>query len=447
MRENGETADVAVVGGGLAGLAAAALVAREGRRVVLVERAGELGGRARSQEEAGFLLNQGAHALYRAGAGARVLTRLGVRFGGGQPKGAGGFALKGGVLHTLPAGPVSLLSTGLLPLAGRLELARALTGLLRADARDAAGGPLAALLEARVASREVREVVGAFFRLTTYCADFAHLDGGAALVQLQRAIGKGVLYLDGGWQALVEGLLAQARAAGVRAEAHARAEAVEAVEAAGAVGAGGPGAWRVRLADGRGVGARAVVLAVPPREAARLLGGDAQVAAWAAEARPQRAACLDVGLRRLPRPGHLSLQGVDTPDYAAVHSHLARLAPEGGGAVLHAVRYLTADDAAPPESVLEGLLDRLQPGWREEVVVRRYLPSMTVAHALPAATRRGERAPLAPAHLPGVLLAGDWVGSEGMLADAALASAEAAAAAALALTAAAGTARARGQAA
>jgi phytoene dehydrogenase-like protein len=40
--------DVIVVGGGLAGLAASAYLAREGRDVVLVEKAAAVGGRARA---------------------------------------------------------------------------------------------------------------------------------------------------------------------------------------------------------------------------------------------------------------------------------------------------------------------------------------------------------------------------------------------------------------
>ncbi|HBP18082.1 MAG TPA: hypothetical protein DEA08_09860 [Planctomycetes bacterium] len=43
--------DTIVIGGGLAGLAAATWLGRAGQRVLLVERGRELGGRARSQLE------------------------------------------------------------------------------------------------------------------------------------------------------------------------------------------------------------------------------------------------------------------------------------------------------------------------------------------------------------------------------------------------------------
>src|SRR5437879_4624714 len=105
-----------VVGGGLAGLTAATLLARAGARVTLYERSTTLGGRAITQNEAGFLLNLGPHALYRGGAAARVLRQLEVDVPGGVPKASGGHAVAGGVAHTLPAGPISLLTTGLLRL-------------------------------------------------------------------------------------------------------------------------------------------------------------------------------------------------------------------------------------------------------------------------------------------------------------------------------------------
>ena len=51
---------VVVVGGGLAGLAAATFAARAGRKTLLLERAAQPGGRAQTtRTDEGFLLNQG----------------------------------------------------------------------------------------------------------------------------------------------------------------------------------------------------------------------------------------------------------------------------------------------------------------------------------------------------------------------------------------------------
>src|SRR2546425_10634106 len=54
--------DVVVVGGGVAGLATASLLARRGKRVILLEQARSLGGRAQTKQQDGFYLNIGPHA-------------------------------------------------------------------------------------------------------------------------------------------------------------------------------------------------------------------------------------------------------------------------------------------------------------------------------------------------------------------------------------------------
>ncbi|HET6407159.1 MAG TPA: FAD-dependent oxidoreductase, partial [Chthoniobacteraceae bacterium] len=51
--------DVAVIGGGLAGLTAAVIAARAGRTVVLLEMGPHFGGRATTQDVDGYEFNQG----------------------------------------------------------------------------------------------------------------------------------------------------------------------------------------------------------------------------------------------------------------------------------------------------------------------------------------------------------------------------------------------------
>jgi phytoene dehydrogenase-like protein len=55
---------IMVIGGGLAGLAAAIECAERGVPVELHEATGKLGGRARTLERDGFITNQGPHVLY-----------------------------------------------------------------------------------------------------------------------------------------------------------------------------------------------------------------------------------------------------------------------------------------------------------------------------------------------------------------------------------------------
>ena len=117
-----------------------------------------------------------------------------------------------------------------------------------------------------------------------------------------------------------------------------------------------------------------------------------------------------------------------------MHSAVARLAPDGG-ALVHAACYLGRTDTREPAAVeaeLVAMVDRLQPGWRPQVLERRFVPDLVVANALPLATEGGlaGRPGVVVPERPGFFVAGDWIGPEGQLADASLASARAAAAAA-----------------
>lgn len=374
MNEN-----VTVVGGGLAGLAVATLLARGGRKVRLLERSA-LGGRARTAEEKGALFNLGPHALYRGGAARRVLRSLGVEPRGSIPPASGALAWSGGRLYALPVGAVSLMTTSLLSLPEKLELARLMARLAALDPGEVS---VEAWLARELRSPRVREVVRAILRVSTYCNHGA-LPARRALAQVRLAMAGNVLYLDGGWQTLVEALRHRALEAGVEVVEHQPVAA---------------------LPEGE------VVLAMPPREAAALvpeLKVDALV--------PVRAACLDLALDALPLPRRGFALGIEQPLYFSVHSNAARLGPHH---VVAVAKYLgPGEPGAGALSELEALADAMQPGWRAHVVARRFLPELTVAHALP-----GARLPVQAR--PGVWLVGDWVGDEGMLLDAALASAEA----------------------
>ena len=191
----------------------------------------------------------------------------------------------------------------------------------------------------------------------------------------------------------------------------------------------GDGAVVVHLANGEDLGGRAVVVAVEPTKARDMLGMPAEspLAQWVTDNMPVRAACLDLALNRLTRPRQRFALGLDRPYYASVHSAAATLAPPNV-AVVHVMKYIGNDTATPTQAVeheLECFLDQLQPGWRAHILQRRFLPAMTVAHGLPLAESYGVRGrpQVTIRERRNVFLAGDWVGPEGMLADASAASA------------------------
>jgi hypothetical protein len=183
---------------------------------------------------------------------------------------------------------------------------------------------------------------------------------------------------------------------------------------------------RVHLADGETVAADATLLALGPHEAARLCPSVASLKQYAEDAIPVRANTLDLALSRLPDGAKPFALGIDQPVYFSVHSNDAKLAP-AGGAVVHVARYLAPEDELERDAMdeLEGVADMVMPGWRALEVRRQGLRGMTVANATPRWDKA--RPGVALGDAPGLFIAGDWVGDEGMIADAAAASAIAAA--------------------
>ncbi len=396
--------DVVVIGAGLAGLAAGATATRAGSTTLVLD-AHLPGGRARVTKKDDFIFNRGAHALFKGGAGWEVLRSLGIEPQGGSPPLSRYQALAGGELHLLPTSPDSLRRTTLFGRKDKEAFAALLARLPLLHPQRYAGASVSQWITGAGFGRAVAAAVNALVRLTTYAWDMNTFAADAAVAQLQRAA-RGVLYLDGGWAQLITRLaaLCQVRT-GIKVTGVATA------------------AGRVEVATSNGpLVARSVIIAAGrPAAAISLLPAGP---GWGDIGPEVTAACLDAGLWRVPEPGHVL--GVDAPVYATVQSPPARQA-RAGQAVVAAVRYGAIQSKAD-RALLEAHLARA--GVREEdVVISRFLARVVVAGAAPLAARGGlvGRPAVDATGLPGVYLAGDWVGPRGLLSDAALASAQVAA--------------------
>ena len=414
--------EVAVVGGGIAGLTAACFLAREGAKVVLFEKAPVVGGRAATRESGGFLFNRGIHALYTGGAASRVFEELDVSYGHGTPKQT--FVLDGSELRPFPTSPSQFLRTDLLGAGDKMSLVRFFAGLGRAKPRDLAGTSLRDWLDAKVRRPRLRRLIDSLAYPLVYTSALDLISAEVFVDKFQRALKHPVHYIDGGWRVLVDGLREVAERAGARVVDDAGVEAVE-------VGYGR--ARSIRLRDGSQVRTSAVILATGPRDASKLVAGGEHPALRRVvdELIPARVACLDVALGRLPSPGVPVVQDLDGPRFMTAQSLYSRVAPEGA-ALVYTFKQLDPrypGDPRKDEWDLEDLLDAAQPGWREVLVERQYLPRIEAVGALPTAVGGGfasRPGPRVPA-LENLYLAGDWVGSEGFLVDASAASARSAA--------------------
>jgi len=399
--KNTDSNEVKVIGGGIGGLTAAAIIARAGHAVTVHEQRGRLGGRATTDDRRGYRFNQGPHALYLGGEAVRALRRLGVHPSGVAPPTKAALMALGGETYLAPFGARSLIRTKMLSTRDKVELARVLSRIPSVAPSSLAQNTEREWVGQLTTRPRVAGIVHALARLTTYANAPDVMSAEVVASQLQLALADGVTYLDGGWQQLVHELRRLVVAAG------------------GTICAGEA---LVDLPDARIV----IVAAGGPSNASTLTGHsfDPGVAAYAS--------CLDLGLTG--PPVHQFVIGIDEPNYLSAHGLAGDMTPPGAASVSVA-RYLKPDEA-PDRKVLQDFSRHAGIG-SSDIVEERYLHRMCTVTALPIAENGGYsgRPPVAVPGLRGVFVVGDWVGDKGHLADAVLASAQQAARSAIGMLA------------
>ncbi len=383
-----------VVGGGPAGLVAAGRLAEGGVATTLLEASAKLGGRAASERLEGFDLNQGPHALYVGGPAMRELRTMGIDLPRWNPTSHRSVFLRGGKPARLPG--------------GSLALGRWLISVARSQPEDLCRLSVAEWLQRTLRSERARASAGALVRVATFVADHDALSADVAAAQLRIGLFPGVRYLRGGWQSLVDALAARAEREGATVRTGAGVRAVDRAT----------DGWVVTL-DEETLHAEVLVIAAGgPDAVAKLLGDRSPPAPGPAA----ELSVLDLGLRSLPRGGRRFALGIDAPTYLSRHSP-----PDHRGGVLLSL----ASYARQPRAELEAMADAVQPGWRKRATLQRFLPRMVAVSAIPSPAAGGLAGRPEIDRGEGLYLAGDWLGSEGWLVDAAISSGATAAAAAM----------------
>src|SRR5690625_936386 len=196
--------DVVIVGGGLAGYVAANELSKYNLSILILEKAKNVGGRARTNKINHQYLNIGPHAFYKNGKAKSILEEFGIKLHGKSPK-LGGVIVENNINYTAPLTPLGLFSTRLLNWKERIEWIAVLMKVNRVDTDKLAEQTFEQWVKQIAQSKKVQSLLYVLSRLATYCHAPEKMSAKLIVSHLKTVLG-GVLYLDGGWQTIIDQL-------------------------------------------------------------------------------------------------------------------------------------------------------------------------------------------------------------------------------------------------
>jgi phytoene dehydrogenase-like protein len=299
---------------------------------------------------------------------------------------------------------------------GKIELFRTLAKIGKINADTVPAVSLREWTEHEVRDPMVRHIVYALFRAGTYTQAPDHQLAGPVLRHVGRTFKKNmVLYVQGGWQSIVDQLYEKAARAGVTLMT---GKSVSEIENDGNV-------RKIKFTDGETLDISHVISTAPPAETSRFIRDADHTALmrWKDQARVSSAACMDLCLKRLPVPSRNVVLGIDQPVFYTNQSKVTKLS-EDGTVVVHIIKHngTGGTDPKADERLLEQMMNLIQPGWHQEVVAKQYLPNMTVAHDYMHIDRTDRFPGPDVPEIRGLYVAGEWASHGEWLVDSATAS-------------------------
>jgi 15-cis-phytoene desaturase len=404
--------DVVVIGGGVSGLATAALIAHEGKRVVVLEKGNQPGGRAYTYTDKGFTLNYGAHAMYNPVTGflGQILNKLGrPMIDHGYPQPTRAFWADGKRFAPIGSKPHQMLTTALFSPMDKARLARTMLALKSEKPERLGAMTYGEWVAEHAAAGPVRRFMRALATINTYHRSPDDLSARYVIGQFQRDLFNKdyVGYMSGGWKTIYDAFIDELRANGGTL---ATGVTVERLETSG-------GRVTAAVTANERYEADAFVCTLPPQDAPSIAEPRSALATelsrWA-RLQDVRAMTIDIGFSRVLRDDLYLAFDVERELYYSIHSDATPDLAPPGGMLMHCIAYLSPEDAAS-EALLDkrhgellGGLDRFFPGWRDAVVVERHLRNARVSGARQTVAQQGSaRVPQRSSAATNLYFAGD----------------------------------------
>jgi len=408
--------DVAIVGGGLAGLAAAAYLSAKGKKVALLER-GALGGRAVTLKIKGFNFNFGAHAIYgRDTSVLRTLEKeldLHIDWQDFNPNRAK-YDL-GDNLTDVPANIQGLFRTKVLKGIDKLVFT---FEILKTMLKMETGSPHLSIvkwMEKKHVSEDVKEMMLTLASSNFFTREPEKIPSDVFFTYYRRLFttNKPVAYIGGGWQALINEFVKVIEANHGTIYTKAKVEKVTVDEER---------VTAVHTAEGE-LTADEFIFCIPPKELLKIFQGtklDHFVQHYA-QYEATYVMVYDIGLKeRIDAPYTYIYDKQNNMFITDISYYDTTCVPEGGQ-LLQATAYLRQEDLGNKEVVeqykakIEKLYDKHFAGWRDHLVVPRHSQRAVVQEI--KWTMNQQAMPIYTPDYRNLYFAGDWCQGQGQLSE------------------------------
>lgn len=408
--------DVVIVGGGLAGLSAAAYLSAKGKKVVVLER-GALGGRAVTLPIKGFNFNFGAHAIY--GRDTSVLSTfekeldLHIDWQDFNPNKAK--YDMGGDLTDVPANVQGLFRTKLLK---GIEKVKFTFEVLKTMLKLETGHPHLSIqkwMKKKNISEDVQEMMLTLASSNFFTREPEKIPSDVFFTYYRRLFTttKPVAYIGGGWQALIDEFVRVIEQNNGTIFTKTKVESITFEE---------DRVTGVTTADGV-ISGEEFIFCIPPKEMmkvfkeTKLEHGIGQYAIYD----PTYVVVYDIGLKKRIEVPYTYIYDKQNNIFITDISHYDTTCVPESGQLLQATAYIRQSDLGNKENIeqrkheIEQLYDKHFAGWREELVV----PRVSIRAVVQEIKWTMNQKPM-PIYLPdyrNLFFAGDWCEGQGQLSE------------------------------
>lgn len=409
--------DIVIVGGGLAGLSAAAYLANKGKKVAVLER-GALGGRAVTLPIKGFHFNFGAHAIY--GRDTSVLRtfekELGIHIQWRDFTPSKAKYDIGDELTDVPANIQGLFRTKVL--AG-LDKVSFTFNILKTMLKLESGHPHLSIqkwLEKKEVNEEVREMMMTLASSNFFTKEPEKIPSDVFFRYYSRLFltNKPVAYIGGGWQSLIQEFVRVIEANNGTIFTKTKIDRVSFDENR---------ITAVHAGEDTTFTADQFIMCIPPKELDKIMAGSRLegLVKHYAQYDPTYVMVYDIGLKKRIESPYTYIYDKQNNMFITDISYYDTSCTPEGGQLLQATAYLRQQDMGKKEVLeaykakIEQMYDKHFPGWREELVVPRVSQRAVVQEI--KWTMNQQAMPVFFPDYRNLFFAGDWCQGQGQLSE------------------------------